>query len=136
MRIIVFAVICAAVFCAADAFMIPLVMQPLFKAALGSLMLDQLRLGPAVTFYAIHIAGLVWFAGRCASRGGTARGALLDGAGLGFVSYSCYEMTSWTIMRDWTPALVVIDLGWGTFISGLAAYAGARAMLALNASSA
>lgn len=125
MPLAIFAIVAAIVFCAGDAIVIPLVMQPLFKAELGSQMLDQLRLGPAAMFYLIHIGGLVWFAGRPLARGGTARVALLDGAVLGFVSYSCYEMTSWTIMRDWTPALVVIDLAWGTVISGVAAFAGA-----------
>lgn len=122
-----FAITAAIVFCAGDFVVIPLVMQPLFKAALGSQMLDQLRLWPAAMFYVIHLAGLVWFAGRPVMRGGSAVGALIDGAILGFVAYSCYEMTSWTIMRDWTPALVVIDLTWGTIISGVAAWAGAKA---------
>jgi uncharacterized membrane protein len=132
MRLLIFALFTALVFCSADAVVIPLVMQPLFKAALGSQMLDQLRLGPAAAFYIIHIGGLVWFAGRPAVRGGTARGALLDGAILGFVSYSCYEMTSWTIMRDWTPALVVIDVTWGTIVSGLATWAGGTISLKLR----
>ncbi|MGL4440565.1 MAG: DUF2177 family protein [Bosea sp. (in: a-proteobacteria)] len=127
MPLFFFAITTALVFCAGDFVVIPLVMQPLFKAALGSQMLDQLRLWSAALFYIIHIGGLVWFAGRPAVRGGTARGALIDGAILGFVAYSCYEMTSWTIMRDWTPALVVVDLTWGTVISGAAAFAGAKA---------
>lgn len=127
MRLLVFAIVAAIVFCAADAIVIPLVMQPLFKAALGGQMLDQLRLGPAAAFYLIHLGGLIRFAGVPLIRGGTAEEALLDGAVLGFVSYSCYEMTSWTIMRDWTPELVAIDLGWGTIISGFAAWVGALA---------
>lgn len=120
-----FAIVTAFVFCAGDAVVIPFVMQPLFKAALGSQMLDELRLAPAVMFYGIHIGGLAWFAGRPVAKGGSAGAALVDGAVLGFVSYSCYEMTNWTIMRSWTPALVVIDLAWGTIISGLSAFAGA-----------
>jgi uncharacterized membrane protein len=134
MPLAIFAVATALVFCAGDFVVIPWVMQPLFKAALGSQMLDQLRHLPAALFYIVHIGGLVWFAGRPVARGGTARGALIDGAILGFVAYSCYEMTSWTIMRDWTPALVVIDLSWGTLISGVAAWAGARAVAVAGAS--
>jgi uncharacterized membrane protein len=55
--------------------------------------------------------------------------ALRDGAILGCVAYSCYEMTSWTIMRDWSAALVVVDLAWGTLISGLAAWGGVRSAI-------
>ncbi len=128
MNLAIFAAVTAAVFCIGDAVMIPMVMRPLFKSALGAAMLDELRLGPAALFYFIHIAGLVHFAGRPFVRGGDARGAFLNGAVLGLVSYSCYEMTSWTIMRDWQTGLVVIDMAWGTLISGTAAWAGAIAM--------
>ncbi len=133
MPLLTFAVTAAIVLCAADALVIPLVMQPLFKAALGAQMLEQLRLWPAAMFYLVHIGGLAWFAGRPVTAGGAPSRALLDGALLGFVSYSCYEMTSWTIMRDWTPALVVIDLAWGTVISGAAAFVGAIAASRLRA---
>ena len=125
MPLAIFAVVTAVVFLAADAVVIPLVMQPLFKAALGAQMLDDLRLVPAALFYLIHIGGLVWFAGRPVVRGGGRTAALIDGAVLGLVSYSCYEMTSWTIMRDWTPTLVIVDLSWGTIISGVAAWCAA-----------
>lgn len=121
-----FAIVTALVFLLGDFFMIPLVMRPLFKGALGDGMLDTLRLGPAALFYLIHLAVLVWFAGRTAQREG-ANAAARDGALIGLVAYSCYEMTSWTIMRDWTLSLVIIDTAWGVVLSGIAAWAGAKA---------
>jgi uncharacterized membrane protein len=117
-------VVASFVFLAGDAIVIPLVMRPLFKAALGDAMLEMLRLGPAALFYAIHMGGLIWFAGLPALRAGNAKLAFFNGAALGFVTYSCYEMTSWTIMRDWHAGLVVIDVTWGTLISGLSSLAG------------
>jgi uncharacterized membrane protein len=128
MPIIIFTIIAALVFCLGDAFMLPLVMRPLFEAALGNQMLDALRLGPAALFYIIHIGGLVYFSGVQATRGGTSKMALINGAVLGFVAYSCYEMTSWTIMRAWNVNLVLVDVTWGTIISGSAAWAGAIAV--------
>jgi uncharacterized membrane protein len=124
MRLAIFAAAASAVFIAADAFMIPLVMRPMFKAALGDAMLDELRLGPAALFYIIHIGGVVYFAGRRTRVGA----AFKDGAAIGLVAYSCYDMTSWTIMRDWAAHLVAIDIGWGMLISGAAAAAGAAAV--------
>jgi uncharacterized membrane protein len=79
-------------------------------------------------FYLIHIAGLVYFAGIPATQSGSAAMAALNGAVLGLVAYSCYEMTSWTIMRDWNAQLVLVDLTWGTVISGSAAWCGALAV--------
>jgi uncharacterized membrane protein len=90
-------------------------------------MLSELRLFPALMFYLIHIAGIIWFAGRPAKSGATSSMTFLNGAVLGFVAYSCYEMTSWTIMRDWHVGLVVVDLAWGTVISGICAVSSAIA---------
>jgi uncharacterized membrane protein len=126
MPLLRFTVAAALVFLAADALMIPLVMRPLFQSALRGGMLDELRLVPAALFYLVHIAGLVWFAGRTALKEGPAA-AGRDGAILGLFAYSCYEMTSHTIMRDWRWDLVVIDTTWGAALSGLAAFAGALA---------
>ncbi len=123
-----FTLLAALVLLAADAVMIPLVMRPLFLSALGDTMLDTLRLGPAALFYLIHIGGLAWFAGKPVVAGGTRVDAFVNGAILGLVAYSCYELTSWTIMRDWHAGLVIIDTAWGTLISGLAAWAGAFAI--------
>jgi uncharacterized membrane protein len=116
MRPALFAAIVAIVFIAGDAVMIPFVMRPMFKAALGDAMLDTLRLGPAAGFYLVHIGVLTIFGMRARS----IRQAALDGGLIGLAAYSCYEMTSWTIMRDWAAHLAVIDIAWGVAISGLA----------------
>ena len=127
MPIALFTVVTAVVFCLGDAFMIPLVMRPLFEAALGNQMLDTLRLGPAALFYIIHIGGLVYFAGIQATRDQHTFKAMVNGAVLGLVAYSCYEMTSWTIMRAWNAHLVVVDIAWGTLLSAASAWCGAVA---------
>jgi uncharacterized membrane protein len=133
--LIVFALVTAAAFIAGDAVMIPLVMRPLFQAALGEQMLTELRLAPAALFYIIHIAGLTYFAGAPALHGRSSRIALVNGGLIGLVAYGCYEMTSYTIMRDWTLRLVAIDLAWGIVISGLAAWIGALGALRFGARS-
>ena len=129
MRFLVALAVTALVFIGGDAIVIPNVMRPLFLSYLGPQMLDVLRLGPAALFYIIHIGGIAYFAVAPALKAQRARKAFVDGAILGLVAYSCYEMTSWTIMRDWHLNLVLIDTAWGTFISGFAAYCGAKAGL-------
>ncbi len=129
MKMIILTGVTAAVMLGLDALIIPLVMRPLFLTYLGPLMLDSLRLVPALLFYAIHIFGLVYLAGLPALRDGNSKTGAVNGAVLGFVAYSCYEMTSWTIMRDWNATLVIVDVGWGTLISSLSAFLGALAVL-------
>ena len=77
----------------------------------------------------IHIGGLVYFAGLPAIRDGSAVTALVNGALIGLIAYACYEMTSYTIMRDWHINLVLTDMAWGVVISGLSAWLGALAGL-------
>ena len=124
---IVATLITALVFLAGDLVVIPIVMRPLFKFYLGDHMLDTLRLTPAALFYIIHIGGLVYLAVTPAIKGGSNREALINGGVLGLVAYSCYEMTSWTIMTHWHFNLVVVDTAWGAFISGISAWCGAFA---------
>lgn len=121
----------AIIFLIGEAIMLPNVMRPLFEKHIGAQMIDSLRLGPAALFYIIHIAGLTWFATWPGLRDG-ANAAALNGAILGLVAYGCYELTSWTIMKQWSPALVVPDMVWGSVISGLSAYVAVRVTLALT----
>ncbi|WP_323007888.1 DUF2177 family protein [Pseudorhodobacter sp.] len=119
------------VFLVADALMLGLVLGPIFRNHLGETLLDGLRLGPAIAFYLLYMAGLTYFAGLPALRDGAALSALYNGAALGLIAYGTYELTSWAVMRDWHPQMVFMDLTWGAVVSGISAYIGARAALAL-----
>jgi uncharacterized membrane protein len=49
------------VFLALDAIMLKSVMRPLFSQHIGSWLLDDIRILPAVGFYLFYVAGIVWF---------------------------------------------------------------------------
>ena len=57
----------------------------------------------------------------------------MNGAILGLVVFGAYEFTSWAIMRDWHPRMVVVDLAWGTAVTALSAWGGVAAALAVGA---
>lgn len=88
-------------FLIADAVMLGLVIGPLFRSHLGDTMIEGLRIGPAIAFYLLYMVGITYFAGLPALRDGVATSALLNGAMLGLIAYGTYELTSWTVMRDW-----------------------------------
>jgi uncharacterized membrane protein len=117
----------ALVFIAGDSFVIPNLMRPLFKHYLQNHMLDELRLVPAALFYIVHIGGLVYLAVYPALKLSSNKKAFVNGGVLGLVAYSCYEMTSWTIMTNWHLNLVLIDTAWGALISAISAWCGALA---------
>ncbi len=112
------------VFLIADAVMLRTVIQPIFKEHLGQGLIDGVRFGPAVLFYLVYMIGILWFAGYPALRSGQPASAALNGALLGFVAYGTYELTSWSVMRDWHPSMVAVDWAWGTALTALAAWGG------------
>jgi uncharacterized membrane protein len=75
---------------------------------------------------------VVWFAGWPALRDGTPHTALLNGAILGLVAYGTYELTSWTVMREWHPSMVVVDMAWGATLTAVSAWGGVMAARALG----
>jgi uncharacterized membrane protein len=119
------------VFLIADAVMLGFVIAPLFRSNLGDIMLDGLRIGPAIAFYMLYMAGLTWFAGLPGLREGAGT-ALLNGAIMGLVAYGTYELTSWTVMRPWTIQMVAVDMVWGAVLSWVSAYIGVKVALAVT----
>lgn len=124
MTLVVLFIVTALVFLGLDALMLSRVMKPLFQAHIGPLMLDSPRMLPAVLFYLGYVAGLIWLVSWPALREGSVLQALVGGAVLGAVAYGTYELTSYTIMRDWHPAMVAVDLTWGAVLTGVSAAVG------------
>jgi len=69
-------------------------------------------------FYLLFIAGTVFFAVKPAIEAGKARRALVNGAFLGLVAYATYDLTNQATMRDWPVIVTVVDLIWGTVLTG------------------
>jgi len=75
------------VFLALDAIMLKFVMRPLFSQHIGSWLLDEIRILPAVGFYLFYVAGIVWFVSMPAFKAGVTSQALIGGAFLGAIAY-------------------------------------------------
>lgn len=124
MQLLVLFVATSVVFLVADGLMLSFVIQPLFQQHLGAQLIEGIRMVPAVLFYLTYMVGTLWFAGIPALRQGKSLKALINGAMLGFVAYGTYELTSWSVMRDWHGSMVAVDWAWGTIVTGLSAWAG------------
>ena len=73
----------AVIFLGLDAIILKNVMRPLFETRIAPLLLDDLRLGPAVVFYLFYVAGVVWFVSVPALRDNAPWQALANGALIG-----------------------------------------------------
>ena len=82
------------------------------------------RMGPAITFYVLYILGMVIFAVGPALNSGKWQTALLWGALLGFFCYMTYDLTNHATMKVWSVKVTVLDIIWGTFLTGSASLVG------------
>lgn len=117
----------AVIFLAADAVMLRNVMAPLFTRHLGDALLAQPRLAPAALFYLAYIAAGTWLVSLPALRAGLPAQALLNGAILGAAAYGTYEFTNLATLRDWSWQQVIVDMTWGTVLTGASLWAGTLA---------
>ncbi len=104
-----------------DAAWIALVAVGQFRAAIGDIMLPEPRLLPALAFYFVYTAGLVVLAIRPAASSGS---AAVKGGVLGMTAYATFDLTNLAIIKGWTVPLALLDIGWGSFVSALAATVG------------
>ncbi len=114
-----------ATFLIIDAIWLTNVIRPLFERHVGDLLRDTMQFSAAVGFYALYIAGILYFATLPALKSGSGLGVVILNAGiLGFLCYGTYEATNMTTLRGWTWSMVIFDTGWGVFLTVLAAIAG------------
>ncbi|WP_104017969.1 DUF2177 family protein [Roseovarius nitratireducens] len=132
MSLLALVVVTGLIFLVADAVMLSKVIRPIFAQHLAETLREGIRLLPAALFYLVYMGGVVWFAGWPALRDGTPATAFVNGAILGFVAYGTYELTSWTVMRDWHPLMVAVDMAWGATLTAVAAWGGVMAARAIG----
>lgn len=121
-------------FAVIDSFWLRTMYTRLYQPEIGDL-LGGLRLGPAIAFYLIYIAGILWFAVGPALETGRWQTALVQGAVLGFLCYATYDLTNFATLKVWSLKVTLLDILWGTVLTGGAALAGWAATTAFWARS-
>ena len=92
----------------------------LYRPAIGEIMADEVRWGPALAFYGLYLLGVTALVVLPALKDGGARRALWSGALFGLVAYATYDLTNQATLRVWPTHLTLIDLAWGTFATATA----------------
>ena len=115
----------ALVFMVLDAVWLSLMASRLYRPAIGHLMADGFSVLPAVLFYLLYIAGIVYFAVAPAlDARKPVLAALGHGALLGLLAYATYDLTNQATLRGWPWQVTLADLAWGATVTGVAAAAG------------
>ena len=114
----------ATLFLGVDTVWLGVVARTFYVRQIGHLMADTPRLWIAAAFYAVYVIGILVFAVLPALSEGSWQIALFYGALFGFFAYATYDLTNMATLRDWPIAMVVVDVAWGTALTGLSALGG------------
>ncbi len=88
---------------------------------LGYLMSKTPNLAAAGIFYLIYIFGMVVLVVSPALQKNSLISAILMGALFGLCGYATYDLTNMATIKDWPLIVTIVDLIWGTFLSGAVA---------------
>jgi uncharacterized membrane protein len=114
----------AFVMVAVDLLWIGWLARPLYLQGIGHLMAPRPNVAVALLFYLVYATGLLVFAlWPHAASPGVARVAG-TAALFGFFAYATYDLTNLATLKDWPWSLSLLDMAWGSAVSGLSAAAG------------
>jgi uncharacterized membrane protein len=108
----------AAVFFAIDLLWLGAVAKDFYDRNLAGLLRERVNWAAAVLFYLVYIAGIQVFALVPAVTSGGAAQAFLRGALFGFFCYATFDLTNLALIRDWPVRVVLVDIVWGTVLTG------------------
>jgi uncharacterized membrane protein len=111
------------VFGAIDAGWLTIMGPLLYRPTLADILLESLRVAPAVIFYLFYPIGIVVFAVMPGLRAGSLTTTLLPALLFGAIAYATYDLTNLATLRNWTWQITLVDIGYGAIASGVAAVA-------------
>lgn len=98
--------------------------KPMYQQGIGHLMATKPNLMFAALFYLVFVLGLMWFAIAPNRHEKGVKNTFIAAAIFGFFVYASYDLTNLALLKDWPLGLSVIDIAWGTLLSGISASAG------------
>ena len=111
-------------FFAIDVVWIGTVASTFYQRYLGHMLRPEVNWTAALVFYAIYIAGILVFAVLPGLEAGSLARTVALGAFLGFFAYSTFDLTCMALFDRFPLTVVVVDIAWGTVLTGAVAAAG------------
>jgi uncharacterized membrane protein len=103
--------------------------RPLYISEIGGLLRNQPQLGASLAFYLLYAAGLTYFGVMPGLKASSAVLALGQGALFGLMAYATYDLTNLAVLNGFTLRIALIDMAWGTILSGVTAWIASSLLL-------
>ncbi len=108
--------------------------RPLYQTGIGHLMAAQPNLLFAGLFYLVYTLGLMRYAIIPNIAANQLKTTFVAGAVFGFFVYASYDLTNLAMLKNWPLSLSIIDISWGTLLSGFSALVAKLVLNKLNTS--
>jgi uncharacterized membrane protein len=115
------------VFVVVDILWLGYIAREYYFSQIGHLLAPQFNLLAVFVFYLVYVVGIVIFAVLPALAAGGVMKALMMGALFGFFCYATYDLTNLATLKNWSLPMSLIDMAWGSFLTGVAAAVGTAA---------
>ena len=107
------------IFFAIDMVWLGLIAKTFYAKHIGFLMTKDVQWAAALIFYALFIAGLVFFVITPSVEKKVWMHALFAGMFFGLITYATYDLTNLATLKNWPMVVTIVDLLWGMSVSGL-----------------
>ena len=104
-----------------DGLWLTVIAKDFYAKYLGFLMSKTPNLFAAILFYLIYVITMVVLIISPAVQKGSLQSAILTGALFGLCAYATYDLTNLATIKNWPVLVTIVDLIWGTFLSGTVA---------------
>ena len=117
-------ILTALLFIAMDLTWLGVIAKSFYWSRLGHLLTDNIVWSAVIIFYVIYIAGIFHFSVNPALALGSWQSALMNGFLLGILCYATYDLVNMGTLKNWSWAIVVVDIIWGGVITATCSAAG------------
>lgn len=112
------------IFLAIDLVWLNIIAKNLYQKEIGTLLLKNPNLLPALLFYLLFIFCLLLIIVIPGIKEGNLIRTIFYAAVFGLTTYATYDLTNLATLDGWNLKITIIDLIWGTSISTVTAYLG------------
>ncbi len=119
MKILLTFIITLLIFGAIDFLWLGVIAKNLYQQKLGFVMTDKVNWVAASIFYLMYIGGILYFVIFPDLDNDDWQATLFKGAILGILCYGTYDLTNMATIKNWSYEIVIIDIIWGAFLTGL-----------------
>ncbi len=119
-------------FCILDFTWIGFVAKGFYNQQMGHLLRPDVQWGAAILFYLIYVAAVIVLCVQPAVERQSATRAVALGAMFGLAAYAAFDLTCLALLKDFPTKVALVDLAWGTFLTGSVSFAGYHARIAFG----